>query len=126
MRRRAQAGHADLGAVAAFALLYAVAVFQWQVPGWTVGIYIVASATALWLYAADKHAAMRGRWRVPEATLLWVGLACGWPGAIMAQRLLRHKTRKTSFQAAFAATVALNVAGFVLLATPAGRSVLGW
>ena len=121
-----QAGQADLGFVAAFAALYGVAVFHWQVPGWTAGIYVVASVAALWLYAVDKQAAIKGRWRVPEATLLWVGLACGWPGAIVAQRLLRHKTRKTSFQALFAVTVALNVAGFVLLATPVGRRVLGW
>jgi uncharacterized membrane protein YsdA (DUF1294 family) len=35
-------------------------------------------------------------------------LAGGWPGALIAQRLLRHKTKKQSFQVVFWATVALN------------------
>lgn len=40
-----------------------------------------------------------------------MGLLCGWPGGLLAQRLLRHKTVKTSFQLAYWCTVALNVAG---------------
>jgi uncharacterized membrane protein YsdA (DUF1294 family) len=45
--------------------------------------------------------------------LLLLGLLCGWPGAVLAQKMLRHKTAKTSFQITFWATVVLNVAGFV-------------
>lgn len=32
----------------------------------------------------------------------------GWPGAFLAQRLLRHKSSKTSFQVVFWTTVALH------------------
>jgi uncharacterized membrane protein YsdA (DUF1294 family) len=48
--------------------------------------------------------------------LLLLGLFCGWPGGLLAQRLLRHKSSKTSFQVKFGLTVLLNVA-LVLAAT---------
>jgi len=46
---------------------------------------------------------------------LLVGLVGGWPGAVVAQQLLRHKTKKLSFRTRFWVTVALNVIVFVLL-----------
>jgi uncharacterized membrane protein YsdA (DUF1294 family) len=54
-----------------------------------------------WAYWHDKRAAILGNWRVPERTLRalqWMG---GGPAAFVAQRRLRHKTRKRSFQSAF-------------------------
>ncbi|ROS57088.1 DUF1294 domain-containing protein [Frigoribacterium sp. PhB118] len=77
--------------------------------------WLVATAVALGLvtaavYAVDKSAARRGRRRVPERVLLLLGLLGGWPGALAAQQLLRHKTSKRSFQLAFWGTVAVNVA----------------
>ena len=77
---------------------------------WIVGFYLVASVVAFAVYAADKSAARAGRRRTPENTLILLGLVGGWPGALVAQRTLRHKTRKTGFLAAFWLSVALNVA----------------
>lgn len=77
--------------------------------------YAVLSGLALTAYLLDKRAAQKGTGRIPEATLLVLGLAGGWPGALLAQRVLRHKTRKTSFQIAFWLTVILNVAVVVWL-----------
>lgn len=68
------------------------------------------------MYAVDKSAARAGRRRVPESTLLLLGFAGGWPGAIVAQRMLRHKTRKASFRRAFWLSVAANVVVFAVLA----------
>ena len=62
------------------------------------------------VYAADKRAAKRGAWRTPESTLHTLELLCGWPGAWLAQRLLRHKSVKTSFRIVFFMMVALNLA----------------
>ena len=62
------------------------------------------------VYARDKAAAGTRRRRVPEQTLHLLDAACGWPGGFIAQRVLRHKTRKRRFLVAFWATVVLNLA----------------
>jgi uncharacterized membrane protein YsdA (DUF1294 family) len=76
-------------------------------------IYAGTSLLALLMYALDKSAARSGRWRTSEQTLHAIGLVGGWPGALLAQQWLRHKTSKQSFIAVFWVTVALNVAAFV-------------
>lgn len=80
--------------------------------------YLVMSIIAFLAYALDKSAAIHNRWRTPESTLHLLGLACGWPGALLAQQLLRHKSSKPSFVSAFWMTVLLNAAGFYLVHTP--------
>lgn len=77
--------------------------------------YLGASLIAYAAYANDKSAAQSGRWRTKEATLLLIGLVGGWPGALIAQESLRHKSRKTSFQVLFAISVVLNVVALVWL-----------
>ncbi len=77
--------------------------------------YAVLSGLAMMAYWLDKRAAQKGTGRIPEVTLLILGLAGGWPGALIGQRIFRHKTRKTSFQAAFWLTVILNIVGIVWL-----------
>lgn len=122
-RRRSPAGPAQWGtatyfAIPVFMVLYlAIAIF-WKVPGWVGGLYLAASVLALLVYANDKAAAEAGRQRVPESTLLLLGLAGGWPGAIVAQQVLRHKSIKVPFRAAFWGSVLVNVAGFVVLSAP--------
>lgn len=54
--------------------------------------YAVASVLAFFAYAFDKAAAVRGRWRTQESTLHLIGLAGGWPGALVA-RVLGHERR---------------------------------
>lgn len=68
------------------------------------------SWTVLLAYGVDKSAARAGRARVSEQTLLTVGLIGGWPGALIAQRVFRHKTRKRAFRRVFCFTVFLNTA----------------
>lgn len=109
----AQWGTASLFAILAFAVVFVSVALIWGVPGWMVWGYGVASAVCFGAYAADKSAARSGGWRVPESNLLLLGLVGGWPAAIVAQQLLRHKSSKTSFLSAFWATVVLNVAGFM-------------
>jgi uncharacterized membrane protein YsdA (DUF1294 family) len=82
----------------------------------TAALYGIASAVCFIVYALDKSAARQGRRRTPERTLLLLGLAGGWPGGLAAQRLLRHKSSKTSFLLKFWLTVALNLAALTALA----------
>lgn len=49
-------------------------------------------------FAFDKQAAERRQWRVPERRLLMLATLGGTPGAIAAQQILRHKTRKEPFR----------------------------
>jgi uncharacterized membrane protein YsdA (DUF1294 family) len=110
--------------LAAFAIFAVAAAGLWGVPAWVAGVYALASLVAAVVYAVDKSAARGDRRRVPESTLLLIGLVGGWPGAIVAQEVLRHKTSKASFRAKFWLTVGLNVAAFVLFVTPLARRAL--
>jgi uncharacterized membrane protein YsdA (DUF1294 family) len=79
---------------------------------------VVAAVTALLLFNVavfftwlwDKYAAARGHQRVRESTLLWLALLGGSPGALIAQRRLRHKTRKEPFRSRLAAIVRMQLA----------------
>ena len=81
-----------------------------------VAIYAVVSVIAFVTYALDKRAARLGRPRTPEATLHILELLGGWPGALLAQRLIRHKNAKTSYQVVFWLIVAVHVAGWIVAA----------
>ena len=98
-----------------FLALYAYAALARGLPS-AVGLaYVLASAVCFALYARDKAAARRGDLRTPERDLLLLGLAGGWPGALLAQRWLRHKTVKLPFRTLFWLTVGVNLAGFCAL-----------
>lgn len=101
--------------ILAFALMYAIATLAWDLPLLVGAAYVVTSLTCFVAYALDKSAARSGAWRTPERTLLVLGLVGGWPGAVLAQHWLRHKTAKRSFRRMFWVTVAANVAGFLYL-----------
>ncbi len=64
-------------------------------------IFLLVSTITFLVYARDKYAAIHDEWRIAENTLHSFSLLCGWPGAIIAQHILRHKNRKTSFQITF-------------------------
>lgn len=107
-----------------FAAAMAVSYFVGWVPLWIVGLYALLSVIAFAAYGIDKSAARQNRQRISEDTLLTLGLIGGWPGALMAQQLFRHKTRKRSFRRMFWVTVVVNVlalGGIIALAV-----VNGW
>ena len=70
--------------------------------------YVVASVLAFGLYWYDKQQARAGQWRTPEKVLHGVELLGGWPGALVAQQMFRHKTRKLSYQVVFWLIVAAH------------------
>ena len=105
-------------AILAFLIGFIAISLTWPLPYWVAGLYLAVSILCFIVYAVDKSAAGAGRRRVPERTLLLLGFAGGWPGAVVAQQVLRHKTQKASFRRAFWVSVLANVAVFVALATP--------
>jgi uncharacterized membrane protein YsdA (DUF1294 family) len=70
------------------------------------------SIATFFVYAIDKKAARNGQWRIPESLLHLLALLGGWPGALAAQSILRHKWRKHRFMRVFWLTVGLNL-GFL-------------
>ena len=78
-------------------------------------LYLGASVAAAVAYGVDKSAAQGGRWRTRESTLHLLALIGGWPGALIAQKVFRHKSRKASFRAAFLFTVAMNCSALLWL-----------
>ena len=69
----------------------------------------VMSLVAFVFYAADKKKAKKGKWRVPEATLLGLGFCGGAVGALLAMKLLRHKTKHWYFWAVNIVGLALHI-----------------
>lgn len=118
----AQWGTASLFAIPAFLLLYAVVAVLWKPPIWVAAFYVSVSIITFLTYAIDKSAARSGSWRTPESTLHALAIAGGWPGALLAQQVLRHKSTKAEFRAVFWATVVVNVAAFLLWCSPAGSA----
>lgn len=107
-----------------FITAFAVAVLVLGVPLWLPAAYGAMSVIAFAAYGWDKSAAQRGAQRVSEQTLLALGFLCGWPGAVTAQQVFRHKTRKRSFRRAFWTRVVLNVV--LLAAMIAVTTMWGW
>ncbi|PKH03145.1 DUF1294 domain-containing protein [Psychromonas sp. MB-3u-54] len=87
-------------------------------------IYVIASTLTFFIYAKDKRAAQNDEWRTSESTLHMYSLLFGWPGAIVAQQKLRHKSKKQSFRAAFMFTVLINVSLIVGMHTHSGANML--
>lgn len=73
------------------------------------------SLLAFLAFRSDKRRAERNQWRVTEASLLMLAFLGGWPGAKLAQRLYRHKTRKEPFRSNLNVMIAgpLFMAGIV-------------
>jgi uncharacterized membrane protein YsdA (DUF1294 family)/cold shock CspA family protein len=113
------ASKAFLTAAVFLLAVYAGAVLR-LLPMLLVWWYLSLSVISLAIYALDKSAARKGGQRTPESTLHFLSLAGGWPGALYAQQLLRHKSIKRSFVGAFWVTVVLNVVALAYVASPYG------
>ncbi len=87
-------------------------------------LYAGTSLVAFVAYWMDKSAARQNRWRIPESTLHLWSLLGGWPGALAAQRLLRHKTAKPAFQWVYRATVLFHCAALGWLLSATGQALL--
>ena len=115
---RNRSGPAHYLPILLFVLGYLVVNALWPIPIWVAGLYLVANIVCFVVYAVDKSAAGAARRRVSERTLLTLGFIGGWPGAIVAQQTLQHKTQKASFRRPFWGTVVVNLIVFAVFATP--------
>lgn len=75
-------------------------VYDFDNLGW--GAYFMAVNLLTWrCYGGDKRCAREGAWRTPEVAMHFLEIMGGWPAAFLAQRRLRHKCAKTSYQIVF-------------------------
>ena len=100
------------GLLFAVPLSGALRLLQQGVP-WALLLHAATSLLAFGLYWHDKRSARAGRWRIPERILHSAELLGGWPGALLAQQMFRHKTRKVSYQLVFWGIVGLHQALWV-------------
>jgi uncharacterized membrane protein YsdA (DUF1294 family) len=92
-----------------FFVLFCVFIYlMMRLPQLIVMIYGAVSLLTFIAYALDKSAAQSGQWRTKESTLHYLAILGGWPGAYLAQKYLRHKSKKKSFLTIFWVTVVFN------------------
>ena len=60
--------------------------------------YIIMNLVTFILYGVDKSKAKKGKWRIPEKTLLLFAACFGGLGAFLGMKIFRHKTKHTSFR----------------------------
>lgn len=68
-----------------------------NIPYIVLGIFLLLNIVAAVAFVYDKGKAIKGEWRVPEATLLALALV-GPFGATIAMNLSHHKTHKAKFK----------------------------
>jgi len=78
-------------------------------------IYLILTIITYSTYSSDKDASRIKTLRTPENFLHLLALAGGWPGALVAQQKLRHKSKKQPFRFIFWITVLLNCTFLLLL-----------
>lgn len=77
---------------------------------------IIVNALGFLLMLIDKQKARRGKWRIPEATLMSVAAIGGSVGSLLGMYTVRHKTRHIKFTLGIPAILVLQlVAAFLFL-----------
>lgn len=95
-----------------------------KVPEFLFWAFAAMSSVAFILYGRDKWAAKREAWRTAESTLQFFALLGGWPGALLAQQVFRHKSSKLSFQLIFWLAVLLNCGVLWMVVSPTGTAFI--
>ena len=73
--------------------------------------YLTAvNLATFFLYGVDKHRAKKGKWRIPERTLLLLPLLGGSVGGILGMRLFHHKTKHWYFRFGLPVMLTLQLA----------------
>lgn len=77
---------------------------------------LLINVAGLIFMLADKRKAIRGAWRIPEATLMGIAAIGGSLGSLLGMYLFRHKTRHPKFTVGVPVLLAIHVVVLILLA----------
>lgn len=109
IRTAKTASNTPLLLVLCFAVVLVLAFFFAKLPLYILAAYALLSVLTYIAYWLDKRKAQARRWRTPESTLQLLALLGGWPGALLAQAYLRHKSQKKPFLVVFWFAVVVNL-----------------
>ena len=76
---------------------------------------IIINAVGFLLMLADKRAAKKSAWRIPEARLMSIALSGGCFGVYAGMMLFRHKTKHPKFSIGVPLIMVLYIMLFVFL-----------
>ena len=78
---------------------------------------LLINALGFLLMLIDKQKAKRGRWRIPEATLMGVAAIGGSIGSLLGMYTFRHKTRHIKFTLGIPVILIAQIAAAVYFLT---------
>ena len=90
-----------------------------------IGSFAAVTILSILITVYDKNAARRGKWRIPEATLLILAALGGSVGMYITMRLIHHKTRKKKFMVGIPLIFLLQAATAVFLYVRVVPALLG-
>lgn len=73
----------------------------------------IVNAAGFLLMLVDKRRAIKKRWRIPEARLIFAAMIGGSLGCLLGMCLFRHKTRHLKFALGLPAILILHIILFV-------------
>lgn len=77
--------------------------------------FVIVSIITFLLMYIDKNRAIKGQWRIPEATLINLSILGGGIGTYMGMYIFRHKTRHPKFTIFIPITIILNLFLYYIL-----------
>lgn len=81
-----------------------------------VAVYLVIINLMTFIaYGMDKRKAKKGKWRIPEKTLLLFAVLGGSVGALLGMYLFHHKTKHAKFTIGVPVILALQIGAVIYL-----------
>ncbi len=77
-------------------------------------VTVVMSVVAFFAMLVDKQKAIRGKWRIPEATLIGMAFLMGGIGEYIGMQVFRHKTKHIKFTLGVPVAIIFNLAVLVV------------
>ena len=77
---------------------------------WYVWALLLVNVVTFFTYGIDKWKARKGKWRIPESTLLLLALFGGSVGAFAGMEVFRHKTHHRKFKILVPLFLCLHIA----------------